>query len=189
MKKSDVKLRLARPADADEILGIYEYYILNTAITFEYEIPSVEEFSQRIAGTLQKYPYIVAEVDGKIMGYAYVSAFKGRAAYDWSVETSIYVEKDTHGFGLGKMLYEKLDELCKMQNITNICACIAYPNPDSVEFHKKTGYETVAHFHQCAYKLEQWFDMIWMEKFIGEHENPPKPVISFPELGITEIWC
>lgn len=183
----NMKMRIATVADATEILAIYEYYILNTAITFEYDIPTVADFERRIAGTLEKYPYIVGEVDGKVVGYAYVSAFKGRAAYDWSVETSIYVDKDFHGLGLGKILYDKLDELCKLQNITNMNACIAYPNPESVEFHKKVGYETVAHFHKCAYKLDQWFDMIWMEKFIADHDDPPKNVVPFSQLSLTEI--
>lgn len=122
-----VLIRPAIPEDAEALLEVYAPYVLQTAITFEYEVPSVEEFAGRVRGTLARYPYLVAERDGKIVGYAYVSAFHARPAYDWAVETSIYVAQACRGGGVGRALYEKLEEVLRRQNILNLNACIAFP--------------------------------------------------------------
>lgn len=176
-------IRYATTKDAKDLLEIYAPYVTNTAITFEYIIPSLEEFTDRMDGILKKYPYLVAILDGEICGYAYASPFKVRAAYAWSVETSIYVKEGCHGKGIGKALYEALEKDLRRQNVCNLCACIAYPNPESIAFHTYFGYETVAHFHKSGYKSGRWYDMIWMEKTLCEHEEPPKPFIPFPELN------
>lgn len=175
-------LRPAVPEDGSAFAAIYEPYVTDTAITFDYEPVSAEEFARRITETLQRYPYLAAEINGQVVGYAYASAFKGRAAYDWSVETSIYVRQDCRGKGIGKALYQALEEALMRQNVLNVNACITYPNPDSVAFHEKFGYQTVAHFHQCGFKLGQWRDVIWMEKTLGEHDVPPKPFIPWSDL-------
>ncbi|SDA53909.1 phosphinothricin acetyltransferase [Butyrivibrio sp. INlla18] len=175
------QIRIATPEDAKELLDIYRYYVENTAITFEYDVPSVEEFRGRIERVLKKFPYLVVEGDGKIYGYAYVSPFKERAAYQWAVETSIYVAKDARRDGLGRMLYEELEKRLKEMGILNLNACIGYPNGaedehltyDSVKFHEKMGYSMVGEFHQCGYKFGRWYNMVWMEKLIGEHVNDP----------------
>ncbi len=186
----NLHIRAAKTSDAEALLAIYKPYIENTAITFEYDIPSVDEFANRIKTTLEKYPYIVAELDGKIVGYAYAGIFKGRKAYDWSVETSIYVELINHGNCIGRLLYEKLEEILKMQGITNVNACIAYTehedehlHNDSIHFHKKLGYKTVGIFHKCAYKFDKWYDMIWMEKCIANHKDKPNDIIPYPMLN------
>lgn len=136
-------IRVATEADAEEILAIYAKYIEQTAITFEYVVPSIEEFRGRIRHTLERFPYLIAEKDGKIAGYAYVSPFKERAAYDWSVETSIYVDMEQKRSGIGRRLYEELENILKQQGILNVNACIAYPQAedeyltkDSVLFHE-----------------------------------------------------
>lgn len=180
--EQDVLIRMATIKDAKEILKIYEPYVKETAITFEYTVPSVEEFEQRIAKITKRYPYLVALKDGIVVGYAYASAFKERAAYDWAVETSIYINREKRGSGVGKLLYRKLEELLRKQNILNVNACIAYPNPGSIAFHEKFGYQTVGHFSQCGFKLNRWYDMIWMEKILAEHTNPPKPMIPVSEI-------
>lgn len=169
-------IRTATPDDAAELLAIYAPYVEKTAITFEYDVPSVEEFRSRIEQTLLKYPYLVAEQDGRIVGYAYAGVFKGRAAYNHCVETSIYVDLQCQRNGIGRKLYEALEERLKEQGILNVNACISWtdtPNEylthQSPEFHARLGYEKVAHFHLCGYKFGQWFDMIWMEKMIGPH--------------------
>ena len=102
----NTQIRQATIKDAKELLAIYAPYVLETAITFEYEVPALEEFANRIEKITEKYPYLVAEVDGEIVGYAYASTFKDRAAYDWCVETSIYLAKDMGGKGIGKLLYK-----------------------------------------------------------------------------------
>lgn len=142
----EIKIRTATPEDAEALAAIYAPYVENTSITFEYTVPSVEEFAERIRHTLARYPYLVAEKSGIPIGYAYASAFKGRAAYNWSVETSIYISQDVRSSGVGCLLYQKLEEYLTAQHICNVCACITYPNPPSIAFHEKHGYKTVAHF-------------------------------------------
>lgn len=187
MKK--LKIRIASAKDAAALLEIYASYVKNTAITFEYEVPSLQEFERRIENILKKYPYLVAETDGKIVGYAYVSAFKERAAYDWAVETSIYIDKKLKRMGIGKKLYSVLEEILKKQNILNLNSCIAFADiedeflkNDSVYFHEKCGYSMVGKFHKCGCKFGKWYSMVWMEKFLGEHNENPKPVKWFSQL-------
>ena len=171
-------IRTATANDAEELLNIYAYYVENTAITFEYDVPTLEEFTQRIENTLKKYPYLVAEKDGEILGYAYAGVFKDRAAYDWSAETTIYLKQDAVKCGLGRMLYETLEKEMKKRGFLNLYACIGYPIDDdeyltknSAEFHAHLGFETVGEFHKCGYKFGRWYNMIWMEKIIGEHKG------------------
>lgn len=185
-------IRAAKKEDALQLLKIYAPYVEETAITFEYDVPTLAEFKKRIADTLKKYPYIVAEDGGKIIGYAYASAFKERAAYDWAIETSVYVDKDCRKNGVGKALYLALEDALAKQNIINLNACIAYPaekedghlTADSVKFHEHMGYTLVGRFHKCGYKFGRWYDMVWMEKHIGEHPDTPAPVKAFPEISL-----
>lgn len=171
----DVTIRTAKPEDAKALVEIYAPYVIDTAITFEYEVPSVEEFRNRIIKTLEKYPYFVAEKDGKILGYAYAGVFKARRAYDHCVETSIYVDMNAHGQGIGRKLYETLEAELQSRGFININACISWidePNKhlthQSPKFHEKLGYKKNAHFHRCGYKFGEWYDMIWMEKLLDE---------------------
>lgn len=171
-------VRSARPEDAEALLDIYSYYVEETAITFEYERPGIEEFRARIKNTLKRYPYLLYEEEGEILGYAYAGPLKDRAAYHRSVETSIYVDKKARKGGIGRSLYEALEERLKKQDITNLYACIAYPieedsylDRNSVDFHAHMGYRLIGRFHQCAWKFQTWYDMVWMEKFIAAHED------------------
>jgi phosphinothricin acetyltransferase len=183
-------IRVADPQDAVKLLEIYAPYVSQTAITFEYEIPTPAEFRQRIEKTLEKYPYLVAERNDIILGYAYASPFKERAAYDWSVELSIYVRQEHRGTGIGRKLYEVMEQTLRAQNILNLNACIAWPEQedeyltrDSVDFHAHLGYGMVGRFHQCGYKFHRWYDMVWMEKHIGSHTGEPTAVIPFSKLN------
>jgi L-amino acid N-acyltransferase YncA len=192
--KNATTIRLASEKDAEELLQIYAPYVTDTAITFEYEVPSVVEFAERIRNTLKKYPYLVLQENGRIAGYTYASPFHPRAAYGWAVETSIYLRRDCRGRGLGKKLYLALEDTLKRQNILNLNACIAYTAvPDehldntSTAFHEHLGYSRVARFTQCGYKFGTWYDMIWMEKLIGEHTTPPAPVIPITEIEVPEL--
>ena len=169
-------IRSAAPPDAARLLQIYAYYVANTAISFEYEVPTVEEFRSRIVNTLQKYPYIVLEEDGVIQGYAYAGAFKSRAAYRHSCEVSIYVDREAGGKGYGRKLYEALEKELKARGILNLYACVAVPivedeylTDNSEQFHQHLGYRRVGEFRKCACKFNRWYNMVWMEKTIGEH--------------------
>jgi len=180
-------IRKACLRDAAQIQTIYAPYVKNTAITFEYDAPAMEEMHRRMADTMQKYPYLVAEERGEILAYAYAGSFKARSAYDWAVETTIYVKQGCHGRGVGRALYLALEERLKQMHILNACACIAYAEKEdefltnaSMRFHEKMGYHLVGRFHQCGYKFGRWYDMIWMEKMLGEHMDAPLPV-SLPE--------
>ena len=234
-----MKLRLATPRDAEALLEIYAPYVKQTAISFEYDVPSAAEFAERIEQTLQRYPYLLAYVSdeaacaddernenfkisasaagaeseilpadeardctsaakqngvnlivatkqsgvnlkhGQILGYAYASVFKERAAYDWSAECSVYVSQNVRAFGIGRLLYETLQRALKAQNIANMNACIAcgddeYLNDASVRFHERMGFRFIGRFERCAYKFGRWYDMAWMQKPIGEHlQNQP----------------
>jgi len=177
-----ITIQMAKESDAEKILAIYAPYVTDTAITFEYTVPTIETFRARMKKTLSKYPYLVAVQNEEILGYAYASEFKNRAAYDWAVETTIYVKQDSRKSGAGKKLYLAMEEVLKRQNICNLYACIAYPNPGSIGFHEHLGYQTIGHFSKCGYKFETWYDMIWMEKMIAEHMIYPQPFIPITEL-------
>lgn len=184
-----LSIRIATPDDAPALLSIYAPYVTDTAITFEYDVPSAAEFAARIEKTLEHYPYLVAELGGEIVGYAYASPFHSRAAYAWGAETSIYVRRDQRKCGVGRRLYAALERILAMQGLTNLNACIATPQTedehltrDSVFFHEKLGYRFVGEFYECGYKFGRWYNMAWMEKHIAPHMRPQPPVTPFPQL-------
>lgn len=185
----EMRLRLATPEDAGRLLEIYSYYVEKTAITFEYVTPTAEEFRERMKGISERYPYLVAVQGEKILGYAYAGPFHPRAAYHWASEVTIYLDKDARKLGLGKMLYEKLEEILKDMGILNLYACIGYPEKDdeyltanSAQFHAHLGYYVVGTFQNCGYKFQRWYHMIFMEKIIGEHVTGQREVTWFPDL-------
>lgn len=172
----DISIRFAKPEDAKELLKIYAYYVTDTAISFETEVPSEEEFKLRIEDVLKSYPFIVACKDDEIMGYAYLHSFVGRKAYELSAETTIYLNPDKKKMGIGKKLYSVLEDIAKSQNITNLYSCIGYVdkedeylNNNSVQFHEHIGFRMVGKFENCGHKFGRWYHMVWMEKIIGEH--------------------
>lgn len=178
-----VTIRDARLEDAGRIQEIYAYYVANTAITFEYDIPSVEEMRSRMARIMQRYPYLAAESGGVVQGYAYAGAFIGRAAYNWSCQLSVYLDRELQKCGMGGMLYRALEERLGRMGITNLYACVACPVEDGDEylsrnsagFHAHLGFSPAGEFHKCGYKFGRWYNMLWMEKVIGKHhaEQPP----------------
>lgn len=185
----DVFIRIATAEDASALLQIYAPYVKNTAITFEYNVPSEDEFRRRIECVLNRYPYLVAEIDGEIVGYAYATAFHERPAYGWGAETSIYVKQDMKKRGIGKALYMELERLLTLQNILNLNACIAYPETEdeyltknSVSFHQHLGYRLVGEFYKCGFKFNRWYNVVWMEKHIGVHSDNPLKVKTFNEI-------
>ncbi len=172
----DISIRFAKPEDAKELLKIYAYYVTDTAISFETEVPSEEEFKLRIEEVLKSYPFIVACKDDEILGYAYLHSFVGRKAYELSAETTIYLNPDKKKMGIGKKLYSVLEDIAKAQNITNLYSCIGYVdkedeylNNNSVQFHEHIGFRMVGKFENCGHKFGRWYHMVWMEKIIGEH--------------------
>lgn len=194
MTEINLKIRMAQVEDAEKLLQIYAPYVENTAITFEYEVPTVKEFAERISKTLTRYPYLVAQIADEIVGYAYASPFHERKAYDWAIETSIYIRQDMKRKGIGRILHEALEKVLKQQNILNMNACIAYPaeedeylTRDSVRFHENLGYRMVGRFYKCGYKFNRWYDMVWMEKLIGEHVEQQSEVIEIDKINIESL--
>lgn len=182
-------IRVATIEDAKELLAIYAPYVCETAISFEYEVPSVNEFENRIKNIQTNYPYLLACENGELIGYAYATRFHARAAYDWSVETTIYVAKTHRGKGVGRKLYEALERALRLQNIVALEACIAYPEEDdayltknSIYFHAHMGFEQVGDFKKSGFKFGNWYNIVWMEKVIGEHAENPKPLLPFPQI-------
>lgn len=176
-----ISVRNASLEDAERLAEIYAYYVEKTAITFEYASPTAEEFAGRMKKIMEKYPYIVAEKDGVVMGYAYAHEFIDRAAYDHSCELTIYLAHGAEKCGMGRLLYESLEAALGKMGILNLYACIGYPetedeylNKNSAQFHEHLGFRTVGKFHNCGFKFGRWYDMIWMEKLIGEHKWAPK---------------
>lgn len=184
-----IAVRNATIEDVERILEIYDYYVKNTAITFEYDTPSLDEFKVRMERIMQRYPYLVILKDGHIAGYAYAGAFIDRAAYDWSCEMTIYLDHDAQKCGMGRIIYEALEKALLDMGITNLYACIGYPESDdeylttnSADFHAHLGFVEVGKFHKCGYKFGRWYHMIWMEKIIGKHEMEHQSIIYYPNL-------
>lgn len=191
MANNNVQLRMATIQDAEILVGIYAPYVQTTAISFEYEVPSVEEFSRRIAEVLEKFPYLVAEHNGEVVGYAYAHPYGVRKAYSWSVELSVYIRRDCRGLGVGRKLYEAMEVLLKAQNVTNLYVLVAgvdvedeYLTHDSQKFHLAMGYDYVGKLHKAGYKFGKWYDMITMEKIIADHpEHTQHDVIGWQEVS------
>ncbi len=179
-KKTDpgAAVRSAGPGDAARLREIYAYYVEKTAVTFEYDVPTEEEFRARIGDTLEKYPYLVLEKDGAAVGYAYAGPLKNRAAYARSCEVSVYLDSAERRKGYGRMLYEALEAELEKRGILNLYACIGCPvtedeylTHDSERFHGALGFRKVGEFHKCGYKFGRWYDVVWMEKTVGERNE------------------
>lgn len=189
MQSNSIRIREATPEDAPALLAIYAPYVEQTAISFEYAVPTPEEFRRRMWDIQAAYPYLVAEQEGQPVGYAYASAFHPRYAYRFAAEVTIYVAQDMQLLGLGKALYSALEQCLIAMHVENLNACIGYPVGDdpyltanSADFHRHMGYRLVGRFEKCGYKFGRWYDMIWMEKQLGTHPDQPLPLLPFPAV-------
>lgn len=183
------RLRVAVPSDAEAMLAIYRPYVARTAVVFTEAAPSLTEYRSALEARLLRYPCLVAEQDGEVVGYAYASPFRPGAAYDWAVETTIYLRQDCRGQGIGKALYRQLEDLLRRQNILRLNACIAWTAQEdehltnaSQRFHGQMGFSENARFDKCGWKFGKWYDILWMEKVLGSQDGPPKPFIPFSQL-------
>ncbi|MBK9465096.1 MAG: N-acetyltransferase [Chitinophagaceae bacterium] len=175
-------IRLATPEDAAGILAIYAPYIQDTSFTFETEVPSVEDFAERIKTYLINWPWLVCEIDGKIAGYAYGTRYRERVAYQWCTESSIYIHDDFQKTGIGRLLYSTLFEILKRQGFRNVYAVINLPNEKSVAFHERLGFTYFATYEQVGYKLGKWKNVGWWRLILNEFGNEPAPPIKFSDL-------
>ena len=175
-------IRLAQSNDAEGILAIYASYITNTSFTFEAEVPSVKDFSERITSYLNNWPWLVCEIDGKIAGYAYGSKYRERVGYQWCVECSVYIHDDFMKRGIAKTLYTLLFEILKQQGYRNVYAVINLPNDRSVQLHESCGFTWFANYEKVGYKLGKWKTVGWWQLIINEYTNEPSPPLRFSEL-------
>ncbi len=169
-------IRLISREDSPGILEIYKPYVTDTAITFEYEVPTQDEFLQRIKANTSEYPWLVCLQNHKIIGYAYASKHRDRAAYQWSVDSAIYLSPLVHRKGIARILYESLFSILRLQGYFNVYAGISLPNEKSVAFHKALGFKEIAHYKKVGFKHHQWHNTAWFELHLSEHiDNPPIP--------------
>ena len=180
-------LRVASPDDAACLSQIYAHYVETSSISYEYVAPTAEEFADRISHKLEKYPYIVALLDGEPVGYAYASEYRERAAYGWCVELSVYVSRYFPGRGIGSVLYTALLELLRLQNIVVAYSAITLPNDASIALHEKMGFSPAGVFHASGYKMGQWWELAWYQKQLNPLLCPPPAVIPFPSLDAETV--
>ena len=178
-----MSIRLAREEDLPAILSIYAPYVENTAISFEYTVPTMQEFTLRFQAITRQFPWLVWEENGIVLGYAYGSLPFERAAYQWSAEASIYLCPEAWGKGIGKKLYAALEELLQKQGYRKVYAIITTANAPSVAFHQAVGYHHTATMPDCGYKFGAWHGTIWMEKELNTWDTPPRQPIS-----VRQVW-
>lgn len=186
---SNIKIRLADEKDCQDMLDIYAPFVKDTTVSFEYEVPSYDEFKNRIVEIQAKYPWIVCEIDNEIVGYAYASPFNKRSAYEWSVDYSIYVSPVKHGMGIGTALYTCLTDILRLQGFYNAFAGITSSNNKSENFHKSFGFKPVGTYHDAGYKFNNWHDVQWFEYKISEKQNPPRKIRNIHEIKFTHEFC
>jgi phosphinothricin acetyltransferase len=185
-----VTIRAARPGDAAGIRDIYAPFVRDSPVTFRTEVPSEEDVAEKLREkrAADEYPWYVATVDpeGKVVGYAYASRLRERAAYRWTAETSVYVARDSHRAGVGTRLYDRLLGTLRRQGYCSAYAAIATPNPGSVAFHESRGFERVGVFPDSGFKLGAWHDVVWYRRELrapdGEPADP-KPVSAVEGEG------
>ena len=168
-------IRFVAPGDTPSILSIYAPFISDSSVSFELEVPGVTEMSQRIAAIARKYPWLVWEENGDILGYAYASAHRDRKAYQWSCETSVYLGPGSTRKGIGTQLYTRLFELLQQQGMRNAYAGITLPNPASEHFHASFGFRKLCVYKGIGYKFGKWSDVLWMEKQLPQPEEVAEP--------------
>jgi len=180
-------IRLATVDDAPQIHAIYTPIVSDTAVSFEFEPPSVEEMRRRVETTLLTLPWLVCEGDG-VIGYAYAGVFRSRPAYQWSVEVSVYVHAAHRGKGVARALYTSLFECLRVQGHRTALAGIVLPNPASVALHERMGFRSVGIVHHGGCKLRAWHDVGWWELSLQSLPNPPPRPQPLPEVVNTEVW-
>lgn len=182
-------IRLAQESDAENMLSIYAPIVRETAISFEVEPPSIAQFQQRIRDILKWTPWLVCEIDGKTIGYAYAGKHRQRAAYQWCVESSVYVGVDSRGKGVGKALYTSLLKVLQLQGFYNVYAGITVPNPASVALHEAVGFSPVGVYQLVGYKLGKWYDVGWWQLSLKpEKILPVTPPFALSEVKNCDQW-
>jgi L-amino acid N-acyltransferase YncA len=182
-------IRLATPDDAAGCLDIYRPFVEASHVTFETQVPSRDEFARRIESTLAQRPWVVASDEGRVAGYAYASPVKDRTAYQWSVETAVYVAADARRAGVGRAVYLALFRVLRGQGFVNAVGVIALPNPASIALHESLGFEPIAHLKRIGFKLGEWRDVGWWQLALGPMPGSPEPPVPLASCRArAESW-
>jgi phosphinothricin acetyltransferase len=182
------KVRLARAADAEQVRAIYAPFCAHSAVSFEEEAPGEAEVARRIAAALGRFPWLVCEEAGEVLGYAYAGAHRERAAYRWSVDVTAYVKEGRRGRGIGTALYTSLLALLRLQGLYNAYAGITLPNPASVALHERVGFRPFAVYRAVGYKLGAWHDVGWWHRELQPPGGEPAPPLPLPEAQREGGW-
>lgn len=176
-------IRLAEKQDVPAMLEIYRHYVLHTVITFDYDVPSLAEFEEKIRGIQMNHPCLVVLQNDKIAGYAYGNEFRHKAAYQWCVESTVYLDKDVVGKGLGKALYTALFEIMALQGFYKVYAGVTLPNPLSEKLHLSTGFKELVVYEEVGFKAGAWHDTIWYELTLGSLQSDPQKPKPIDEVS------
>ena len=184
-------IRLAEPADAATIQQVYAPIVRDTHISFELSVPDVAEIAARISQTLAQFPWLVCEIDGRLAGYAYASAFRARQAYQWTTETTVYVHPDFQRRGVSRALYHSLVSVLRAQGYCNAVGVIALPNEGSIRAHEAAGFRKIGVFENVGFKAGQWRHTGWWQlalRPMPEAPSPPRPIGELAgEARFTEL--
>ena len=183
-----IQIRLARAADAAAIADIYRPSIESAATSFETIAPDAEEMASRIRGTLERHPWLVCDIEGVVAGYAYATRHRERAAYRWSVDTSVYVSQAFYRLGVGRGLYASLFDILAAQGYVAAYAGIALPNPASVRLHEGVGFVPVGIYRRVGFKLGKWHDVGWWERPLAPRAALPAEPLSLAEVRARPQW-
>lgn len=183
-----VRIRLARHEDGAAVAAIYRPVVAETAISFETTLPDREEMARRIEETLRSYPWLVCDVDGQAAGYAYATRHRVRGAYQWSVDTSVYIAEDYRRRNIGRGLYTSLFAILAAQGYFNAFAGIALPNPASVALHEAMGFEPIGVYRRVGYKLDRWHDVGWWQLILKQHESSPAAPLDLASVCDRPDW-
>ena len=181
-------IRLASETDAEQIAAIYGPIVLNAAISFEIEPPGAEEMRCRISDTLQRYPWLVCEHGGEILGYAYASQYRTRAAYQWSVDTAVYTGAWSRRMGVGRALYTALLGVLPLQGFYNAYAGIALPNAGSVGLHEAMRFDRIGIYRHAGFKLGRWHDVGWWQRSLQPHRQPESGPVALAVVSASEAY-
>lgn len=177
-----IEIRIARPEDASEIQAIYAPVVADTSISFEELPPSVEEMQHRIESALATYPYLVAVREGRVVGYAYASQHRARAAYRWAVDVTVYIAETERRSGVGRSLYSALIPILQRQGFRSAYAGISLPNPGSVGLHEKIGFVHIGTFPDVGYKHGAWHDVGYWRFELSKQTSSPNQPIAYSAL-------
>ncbi len=181
-------IRLAEAADAAAVTAIYAPIVRDTCISFEYDVPDADEMRRRILDTLGRWPWLICVRQGVVLGYAYASPHRGRAAYRWSVDTSVYVDSRWRRHGVGRALYGSLFALLRLQGYCNAYAGIALPNPASVALHEAQGFRPVGVYREVGFKHGGWHDVGWWALALQAKPSEPRPPCPLAAAQALPAW-